>query len=270
MRYSKGSSVIIALLFTMASLNGQELYVFTEPASNMPARSISARFSARFLNEPGKLQQRYAPEIMWGINNRWMVHAATSFSNMYGTPMRWESAWLYAKYRFLSVDEVHRHFRAAVFGEVSKSVNDFMFHEMALNGDNSGAQAGLIATQLINKLAVSGTVSYLSLFNRGKSQVIPSGSYNYSVSAGYLLLPRQYRSFNQTNLNLYLEVLGQNTSGTNGRFLDLAPAVQLIFNSNSKLNLGYRFQLFGNMHRMAEQSWLLSFETTFLNVFRKK
>ncbi len=44
----------------------------------------------------------------------------------------------------------------------------------------------------------------------------------------------------------------------------MAPGVQFIFNSNSKLNLGYRFQLGSDMNRMARSSIQLSFERTFL------
>jgi hypothetical protein len=44
----------------------------------------------------------------------------------------------------------------------------------------------------------------------------------------------------------------------------MAPALQLIFKSQLKLNLGYRFQLAGDMKRMAQQSWLLSTEWLFL------
>jgi hypothetical protein len=50
----------------------------------------------------------------------------------------------------------------------------------------------------------------------------------------------------------------------------MAPAIQLIFNSNTKLNMGYRFQLDGNMQRMAKSSWLISLERTFLNALKKR
>jgi hypothetical protein len=93
---------------------------------------------------------------------------------------------------------------------------------------------------------------------------------NYSLSAGYLLLPREYTSFRQTNLNLYAELLAQQTFDRKTHYIDLAPAVQFIFNSISKLDLGYRFQLSGNMQRMAKQSVLLSYEYTFLNVGKRK
>jgi len=40
-------------------------------------------------------------------------------------------------------------------------------------------------------------------------------------------------------------------------------------NSISKLNLGYRFQISGNMERMGKQSFLVSYEYSFLNVWGK-
>lgn len=61
---------------------------------------------------------------MFGVNKKLMVHLATTLSNMYSLKMQWESARLYAKYRFLSRDEVHKHFRLAAFAELSHSVND--------------------------------------------------------------------------------------------------------------------------------------------------
>jgi hypothetical protein len=50
----------------------------------------------------------------------------------------------------------------------------------------------------------------------------------------------------------------------------MAPALQLIFKSQFKFNLGYRFQLAGDMKRMAQQSWLLSTEWLFLRKNRRQ
>ena len=266
----------LAILVCLSiSVNGQELYVFTEPASNMPSQSISVKLTTRFQKgfHSGSFEQRYAPELMVGLNKNWMVHAAASFSDMYTGSLRWESAWLYAKYRFLSLDDVHRHFRMAAFAEYAYSRNPVFYEELTLQGDHSGVQAGIIATQLVNKLALSGTASILKV-TTPKPKIFPDGypysSVNYSLSAGYLLLPVEYTDFNQTNLNLYVELLGQRTLEKALYFADVAPAIQLIFNSNTKLNLGYRFQLSSNMHRMAENSWLVSVERTFLNALDKK
>ena len=93
-------------------------------------------------------------------------------------------------------------------------------------------------------------------------------SINYSVSTGYLLFPRQYTSYQQPNFNIYLELLGQRMVGDDLFYLDLAPALQLILNSTTKINIGQRFQLSGNMGRMARQSWLVSVETSFLQAWK--
>ncbi|MFI5133628.1 MAG: hypothetical protein ACHQEB_04790, partial [Chitinophagales bacterium] len=95
-------------------------------------------------------------------------------------------------------------------------------------------------------------------------------SMDYSLSAGYLLFPREYTDYKQLNVNIYTELLVQQTIDEPKNYVDLAPAVQFIFNSNAKLNIGYRFQLSGNMQRMANNSWLVSFERTFLNALKRK
>lgn len=197
-----------------------------------------------------------------------MIQASTTFSDMYSSGVRWESARLYAKYRFFSRDELHRHFRMAAFANTSYSRNDIVYDELSLQGDQSGVQGGVILTQLVNKLAVSSTLSYLYVTTpRPKSfpELYPYQAFDYSLSAGYLLLPFQYTDYRQTNLNLYVELLGQQSLDRDRYFVDLAPAIQFIFNSNAKLNIGYRMQLNSNMHRMAQNRFLIAFERTLLN-----
>ncbi len=263
------------VVFCNGTALGQELYVFSEPASNMPARSIAAKLTSRFQKgyHSGSFEQRYAPEIMVGLNKNLMIHAATSFSDMYSNSLQWESAWLYAKYRFVTVDNIHRHFRLAVFGEYAYSRNALFYDELSLQGDQSGVQGGIIATQLLNKLAISSTLSFLQVTSEKPEtnpDLYPYSAFNYSLSAGYLLLPFNYTDFKQTNLNLYVEMLGQQTLDKSLFLTDLAPAIQLIFNSNLKLNVGYRFQLNSNMHRMSQNSWLVSIERTFLNAINRR
>ena len=269
--------IILVLCYEAGST--QELYVYSEPASNMPARSISAKLSANLItkqNPYNRFMQRYTPEIMVGINKNWMVHAGASFADMNTVNFRWESVYLYGKYRFFSSDDLHSHFRMAVFGEAAYSRSPFHFDELSLQGDKSGAQIGLIATQLWNKLAVSATVSHLQSLDGSRNDKIayaPSRIYqamNYSLSAGYLLLPFEYNDYRQTNLNLYAELLAQQSLDRRAYYIDLAPAVQLIFNSTTKLNLGYRFQLGGDMERMTGSSWLIGIERAFLNALKKK
>src|SRR4030095_2324549 len=117
---------LLLLSVVLASITySQELFPFTEPASNMPAKSMSLKMSAML----GKgvhgngLEQRYSPEVMFGISKKWMLHAGLTLSNMYEIFYYYESARIYATYRFLSKDDVHKHFRMAAFATAAYSRN---------------------------------------------------------------------------------------------------------------------------------------------------
>jgi hypothetical protein len=273
-------SILFLLVFFTAIAKAQELFVFTEPASNMPARAVSAKLSGMFMGpQPwhDRPMQRYMPEVMLGLSKKWMLHTGFTIGDMHTSNLAWESIFLYSKYRFLSKDEIHQHFRMAAFVDASYSRVPFHNDEVTLQGDKSGVQLGVIATQLWHKLALSGTVSHTQVLHSSRKSkdviYVPSRIYqvmNYSVSAGYLVLPKNYTDYKQLNLNLYTEMLLQQSLDRKAYYVDLAPALQLIFNSNTKLNIGYRFQLDGTMQRMATNSWLISLERTFLNALRKK
>ena len=265
------------LVLTGFTTTAQELFPYTEPASNMPAKSMSLKMSAMLGQgvHGDKLDQRYSPEVMFGMSKKWMFHAGLTLSNMYENFFYYESARVYAKYRFLSNDDVHKHFRMAAFATAAYSRNHLQHNELNLMGDHSGVQAGLIATQLWNKLAVSGTASLIEVLDEkrnDKPQQYAFQSLNYSLSAGYLVLPLEYKDYNQTNLNIYAELLGgQNLDWEYEKYyLDLAPSLQLIFKSTSKLNLGYRFQLKSDIYRNMKSSWMISYEYIFLNALQKK
>lgn len=222
-----------------------------------------------------RILQRHMPEVMFGLNNKWMLHAGVSISDMHERRFIFESVRLYGKYRFLSVDEVHKHFRIAAFGAASYSRNHMDHNEINLMGDHSGAQGGLIATQLWNKFALSATGSWNEILHKQRwikqpRKVYSFSAINYALSAGFLLFPLNYENYEQTNVNLYAELLGSKNRGEDSSFLDLAPAIQFIFKSTSKLNIGYRFQLDGNIYRLANKSFIVSYEHIFLNALRRK
>ncbi len=239
----------------------------------MPASTITTKLTGTNGRHFSDRLQKYVPEVMFGISKKTMVHVAGSFSNMHTKDVEWDGIYTYVKHRFLSKDDVHSHFRMAAFAQASFSRHYLQYDEIDLNGDISGFQAGLIATQLKNKFAASASASFIKAVD---NKSIPSEhftktnkAFNYSMSAGYLVLPKEYKSFEQLNLNIYTEFLGQSIIGSKAYFFDAAPAVQLIFNSNSKLNMGFRFQLAGEGVRNTDQSFLLSFEHTFFNALRR-
>src|SRR4051812_41134041 len=101
--------IIVLLLVATVKLQAQELFTYTEPASNMPAKSIGLRLSNWFMDEPGQhVNYHFIPEVMWGANKRLMLHAEGYFSNSNST-FNAEGAALYGKYRFFSTDKVNRH-----------------------------------------------------------------------------------------------------------------------------------------------------------------
>ncbi len=223
-------TTILLSLFVMISYC-QELYVFSEPASNMPSKSISLKLTGRF---PGTsdFRQRYMPEAMIGINKYLMVHLSGTVSDYYTKNLQPESGRLYVKYRFYSKDDVHKHIRMAAFADVSFSKSPYTYEETNLEGDNSGYQFGIIATQLLSKLAISTTWAYSKLFNVNADKLFlnnPTYHFlNYSFSAGYLLLPKKYTSYKQLNVNAYAELLVAKSIQNKNYNLDLAPALQLI------------------------------------------
>lgn len=270
-------------------LYAQELFVATEPASNMPANSLGFRLTNRFFKMEHEqiTGTRIEPEVMWGVSRKLMVHVAGLASNQMQESIRFEGVNLYAKYRFLSVDDLHSHFRMAAYVKGGIIDNPFVpelrehakrpynNRELDLEGGASGVSGGIIATQLLHKLALSVTAGYNRYMNNTNNKLpdyMSANAVNYSFSAGYLLLPRSYRSYEQTNLNLYVEFLGKaNTDAVSrNHYLDVAPAIQFIFNSVTRLDFSYRTELFGNMSRNVFNTFTLRFEHNIFNISKKR
>jgi hypothetical protein len=49
--------------------------------------------------------------------------------------------------------------------------------------------------------------------------------------------------------------------------VDLAPAVQFIFNSQTRLDIGYKVQLYSDMQRVAPNGFMIRVEHLLFNVF---
>jgi hypothetical protein len=239
----------------------------------MPAKSIGIRLTNEGMFRPS-FNTRSIAEVMVGMNKNLMFHAQGFFSDMDGN-YRLEGGSVYAKYRFLSIDDTHSHLRAAVYGRISSSRRPTYTQDINLEGDNAGWQGGLIFTQLLHKLALSATLGYSQVFEqRSKAlagTIQPDQMLNYSLSSGYLLLPFVYKNYNQPNFNLYVEMLGKTDPVRGNSYFDLAPALQLILNSRTRIDLGYRFQVAGNMpDRYLKNMYLARVELNFFNVLNKK
>lgn len=214
---------------------------------------------------------RINPEIMLGINKKWMAHLNLYTSDFHQSNFKFEGAETYLKYRFLSFDQVHSHFRVAAYGKASLINNPIQYNDINLQGDNSGFAGGIVATQLLHKLALSFTGGYSRSMNNlynSISMFQPKEAYNYSLSAGFLTLPIRYKNYTQPNLNLYIEFLGKANPATNEQYLDIAPAIQLILKSRIRVDIAYKKQLYGNMLRINTQSFVVRFEYNIFNAYK--
>lgn len=262
---------LFAVLCISSSITAQELFVFSEPASNMPAKSAGIRLSNWLMDESATahINYHFIPEIMVGVNNKLMLHAEGFFSNR-EKGLSAEGVGLYAKYRFYSRDDVYRHFRMAAFARASTNNGDIHQEEIVTNGHNTGYQLGLIGTQLLHKLALSGTVYYERAYDNYKSNELPVNmadhAINYSASAGRLILPKRYKGYNQVNMNVMVEVIGQYQPQNAKQYIDIAPSVQFIFNSQTRVDVAFRKELYSNMLRSAPNGVMLRVEHLLFNV----
>ncbi len=262
----------IALLFLTSVVKAQELFVFTEPASNMAAKSIGLRARSMLLKNENTNSNTFQliPEIMWGVSKKTMLHADAfliaqdnKFSAIGGS--------MYIKYRFFSVDEVHSHFRIAAFGRLSFNNSPIKKYAIDLYGNNSGYEAGLVATKLITKVALSASTSFLHATDNGSEKFLFNNNYrnalNYTFSAGKLVLPKNYNNYKQVNVNMMIEFLGQLNLYNYYTYLDVAPSVQFIFNSRLRVDVGYRYRVVTTLQRSISNGLLLRVEYNLFNVY---
>ena len=269
--------LIIASLFSL-SCPSQELFIRSEPASALPARSMGVNITGYIIPyDPvfARPAQRYAGQFMIGLSRRFSMKLAAAFANIHTSKVEKESFSFYGKYRFLSKDELHKHFRLAAFLHAAYSYAPFHSEEVDLR-DKTGVSTGIIATRLLNKFALSGSASITQLLDSSRfneTVYAPPRIYqamNYSFSTGCLLFPQEYRDFNQLNVNIYMEFLAQQTLTEHKYYVDFAPGLQFIIKSSLKLNIGYRIEISGDISRLSRYEWLFGIEKNFLNAWRRK
>ncbi len=241
---------LLPLFLVMAVRSySQELYIWAEPASNMPARVWGIR-NNNLLSQHHKLSIRNELEVMYGASRMWMLHASVFASNVNSHHYSFDGVSTYFKFRFYNRDGDHRHFRMAAFGRASYCNNRMSVAEINLEGDNTGIGIGVITTKLVHRIAVSNTIQ----FSEG---IVQKGFYNSErmvrqfsdvISIGYLAHPKRYVSYKQTNLNFYLEAIIANSGyldkpSVGYWYADIAPSIQLIFNSQTRLDISFRKRL---------------------------
>lgn len=272
--------IMVMMMFLAQHLRSQELFVVTEPASNVPAGSVSFKLGQSRMKE--KFEEGYnyhmMPEVTWGINKNIMVRASGFISNRNSSninkDLTTEGGSLYAKYRFLSTDGFHSHFRMAVFGRYSINNSDIHQEEIETMGHNSGYEAGLVVTKLIKKIAVSASLSVEKAQDNKPNYTFPESqgdiAVDYTVSFGKLMYPSTYADFKQTNINLMLELAGQTLNENQRSFLDVVPSIQFIVNSQARIDIAYKHQIYSSMLRSAPNGVYFNLQYTIFNLSRNK
>lgn len=263
----------IFLLVYFSKTNAQELFTYTEPASNMAAGTLGFRLNGTLMDDKDESRNNLhlLPEIMLGLTKKWMFHAEGFISDR-NRSLTAEGGSLYIKYRFYSIDDVHSHFRMATYGRFSLNNSDVHQEAIDLNGHNSGYEAGVVATKLQHKVALSSSVSLLHALDNSDKENYRFQSnrkaLNYTFSIGKLFLPKDYKNYNQTNLNGMLELLCQTNFNTGKTFVDAAPVLQFIFFSKMRADLSYRFPLSNDLYRSASRGFLMRLEYNIFNALR--
>ena len=261
--------LVLFLSFIPSLSSAQELYINTEPASLIPKGTKVVRLNHHsiFLNGTnimGGIGNAIimSPSISYGLSKKIMVSGSFQFSNKpYEQDMMpnfgFSGFKLYSKQRILTTDKQKYHTRLSSFIKYSYHDNKFMKDNLDIELQDTGFEFGIIGTQLINKLAISVTSAVTRISNIDekytsgstvKWQKINLNTIQNSISAGYLLFPRKYKSYKQTNFNLYLEyltntILTRNFPDRYHKFSStLAPGIQFIIMSRSRLDFSYKIR----------------------------
>ena len=260
---------ILFLLIHTYILSAQELYINSEPASLIPKGTKVVRLtnSNIFLdgsNIMGSIGNAFivTPSLSYGISKKIMVSGSIQFANKpYEQDMTpnfgLNGFKIYSKQRILSTDKQKYHTRLSSFIKYSYHEDKFMKDNIDIDLQDTGFELGLIGTQLINKLAISITTAITRISNidekltQGstvKWQTTNLNTFKNSISAGYLLFPRKYNSYKQTNFNLYVEyltntILNENFPVRYNKFRStFAPGIQFIIMSRSRLDFSYKIR----------------------------
>jgi hypothetical protein len=278
----------LLLLIICNNTKGQELFPNTESASNVPKGVLGVRIFTETYKEVSIPRNMAALKLMYGLTPKLSIlvqatasnhhdtilpkdivnHAHVGNQNVYYTqnrvygqkyPYRFNGFSFYAKYRFISRDQQNKHFRMALYAEGSKVQSAHDEAEPRLMDDNSGYGGGLILTELYKKIAISLTVgyikpnSYTEITDYNNIELKYGDAFTYNVSVGYLVYPKKYKSYDQDNYNLYLEILGktynaaelkinnenvliESSSLKAGNYIESVFGIQRIINSNTRID----------------------------------
>jgi hypothetical protein len=199
---------------------------------------------------------------------------------------------LYMKYRFISIDRQHAHFRMAAYAEWSKLNTAHDEAEPNLLDDTSGLGGGLIVTWLKNRFAGSLTTGFIHPKSYSEMQTDQSGgpdlptqfnygdAVRYNLSLGYRIWPSHYTNYDQPNWNIYLEFQGKSYQASEviqdgnvisteavalvgNHYIEAHPGIQYIVKSNLRLEASVGFDLINRSYVHFAPLWTFAVQRYF-------
>ncbi len=291
--------LIILFLITATYSFSQELYIVSHPAANLAKNRIEFRNNIMSYSNFKYYHNSFA--LNYGLLGNLTIYNDVYYTLDKGYDFfgNYEFA---ARYRFLDSDKRNYHIRAAYQTGVLIPVNaqpivqDAVEYELHpghkvkfynfVNDitvpsvdfhttDNYTIKNDIIVTNLIKKFAVTGEMGFN--INVPKSDFKFGNYFDWSLSFGYLLLPRQYKGYDDINVNLYLEnkayyfmknkFLGSEITNSGGFRVDSYLGIQSIFLSSIMLELSYKIPVHSNEYaetHIGKRSTALLFSLRYL------
>jgi hypothetical protein len=305
--------------------HAQELYPLNEPASTVPKNVVGLRVISQNYREVNINRSLEMFRIMYGLTAKLSVMATASISNHHSRtlpadfishehignqtnyftntiqrgkkyPFLFNGVYLFAKYRFLTLDNQNQHLRLAAYADWSNSRTAHDEAEPTLMDDNAGYGGGLIATWLKNRFAASVTWGIIKPKNYTEAlpdisggpdlptRIIYGDAQKLNLSLGYRLYPQHYTSYDQPNWNIYLEFMGKQYNAARviqngseippktpaliaGSYVEINPGIQYIVKSNFRVELSVGLALAGRAYTNFPPVWTLAAQQY---IYRKK
>ncbi|MEO8209077.1 MAG: hypothetical protein ABI840_00840 [bacterium] len=295
------SKIVLSIFFLSISLNSfsQELYIVTHPAANLSKNRIEFRNIIMGYDNFKYYHNSFA--LNYGLLGNLTIYNDVYYSLDQGNKFlgNYEFA---ARYRFLDSDKKNYHIRTAiqsglvipvnakpiVNGQVEYElhpghrvklynfVNDITVPSVDFHTtDNYTIRNDLIITNLLKRFSITGEMGFN--INLPKNDFKFGNYFDWSLSMGYLLLPKVYKGYNDINVNLYLEnkayyfykneFLGTEISNSGGFRLDSYLGIQSIFFSSLMVEMSYKIPVHSNEYvetQIGKRSSALLFSLRYL------
>lgn len=269
---------ILFFSFTAFYSYSQELYIVTHPAANLSKNRLEFRNAVMGYDNFSYYHSYFA--LNYGLLGNLTIYNDVYYSLDQGYKFlgNYEFA---ARYRIKDFDKRNYHLRTAyqtglvipvnaepiVDGAVEYEihpghkvkfynfVNDITIPSVDFHTtDNFTYKNDLIVTNLTGKFAATGEMGFN--INFPKNDFKFGNYFDWSLSFGYLVLPKVYESYDDVNINLYWEnkayyfyknkFLGTELANSGGFRLDTYLGIQSIFFSSLMLELSYKIPVHSN------------------------